>query len=561
MTADEAKNSADRGSSFSVEVKPILKMFPTMEYGKVRRQILEIMSRVIPPGAAVLVASKGDYVLLESQQRHACHFPLAETGDYAGHSFPDSVTLLAHLEQLRRQGAQYFVLPETAYWWLDYYKEFQAYLSSTCRQLTGQDHSCMIFELPKNGPALPDRLPRSAASFRPNWSRLLELVRLVIPAASSVLVADDGDGELQGIEGRHVRPFPSSQPRAAAECPFPDSATGIAELEKCRRDGAQYLILPESVVWWLERYPEVRDYLESRGSAVAIEAGAGIVYALSRVRLLPQSRPRRVTAIMSVHNEERCIAACLEHYIRQGAQVYLIDNGSTDRTVAIADRYRGRGVVEIEHFPFDGIFRLHRINRRKEEIAAVLDTDWIIYTDADEFRFAHRSDWTLAQALAAAEAAGYNAVNFLEFVFIPTRESPDHDHPRFQETMQSYYFFLPRLPWRISAWQKQKERVRITPHRTSFPGLRLCPQFFGMRHYQFLSVSSAARKYGSRLHDPGQLASGHHEGPQGWREQYRGWPFPLPSASELKTSRGDQWDLSTPRTRDYLAEAVGAVKS
>ena len=31
---------------------------------------------------------------------------------------------------------------------------------------------------------------------------------------------------------------------------------------------------------------------------------------------------------------------------------------------------------------------------------------------------------------------GYNAVDFLEFTFVPTREHPDHDHPRYQETMR-----------------------------------------------------------------------------------------------------------------------------
>lgn len=44
----------------------------------------------------------------------------------------------------------------------------------------------------------------------------------------------------------------------------------------------------------------------------------------------------RVIGIIAAYNEERVIRACLEHDIAQGIELYLIDNDSTDRTVAIA---------------------------------------------------------------------------------------------------------------------------------------------------------------------------------------------------------------------------------
>jgi hypothetical protein len=39
------------------------------------------------------------------------------------------------------------------------------------------------------------------------------------------------------------------------------------------------------------------------------------------------------------------------------------------------------------------------------------------------------------------DAGGYNAVDFSELAFVPTRESPDHDHPDYRRTMRWYYAF------------------------------------------------------------------------------------------------------------------------
>jgi hypothetical protein len=62
--------------------------------------------------------------------------------------------------------------------------------------------------------------------------------------------------------------------------------------------------------------------------------------------------------ILASYNEERFIAGCLEHLFVQGVESYLIDNSSTDRTVEIAERFLGWGLIGIESFPREGdIFR------------------------------------------------------------------------------------------------------------------------------------------------------------------------------------------------------------
>lgn len=268
----------------------------------------------------------------------------------------------------------------------------------------------------------------------------------------------------------------------------------------------------------------------------------------------------RVVAILVAYNEERFIAGCLEHLFRQGVEAYLIDNCSTDQTVAIARRYLDRGLIDIEMFPRHGTFDLRPILERKERLAATLDADWFMHMDPDEIRLPPRSDRTLVQALGDVEAQGYNAVNFLEFTFIPTREAPDHDHPDFQQTMRWYYPFLPAFPHQLKAWKRQPGKVELARggHRVRFPGLRMSPESFRMRHYLFLSVPHAIRKYVDRRYDPAAVTAGWH----GWRARLKPEMIRLPSQAELRPYRSDdELDPSNPRTQHYLAEGWVATKA
>ena len=206
----------------------------------------------------------------------------------------------------------------------------------------------------------------------------------------------------------------------------------------------------------------------------------------------------RVIALLATYNEQRFIANCIEHLWWNGVETYLIDNDSTDRTLEIAERYRGRGLVGTERLPRDGYSRLRERCERKEILALELDADWFVHLDADEIRLPPSPWQTLREAFEEVERQGCNAVDFQEFVFVPTRESPDHDHAGYLETMRWYYPFLPRSPHRLNAWKRQPARVDLAwsaGHQVRFPGLTMYPRPFPMRHYMYLSVAHAIRKY------------------------------------------------------------------
>ena len=221
----------------------------------------------------------------------------------------------------------------------------------------------------------------------------------------------------------------------------------------------------------------------------------------------------RVIGLLATYNEERFITACLKHLAHQGIDVYIIDNESEDQTVSLARQFLGCGVVGIETFPRRGVYSWRSILKRKEQLAAELEADWFMHVDADEIRLAPTSEQKLSEAFAEADQQGFNAVNFIEYAFVPTKQSPNHDHSDYLRTMRWYYPIQPSFPHHLKAWKKQAGRVELAQsggHVVHFPGLRMFPKSFVMRHYLFLSADHALRKYVQRNYDPKELAQGWH---------------------------------------------------
>lgn len=260
----------------------------------------------------------------------------------------------------------------------------------------------------------------------------------------------------------------------------------------------------------------------------------------------------RVIALLATYNEERFIDSCLRHLFRHGIEVYLIDNESHDRTMEIAMSYRNQGLVGVETLPRNGVYSWRLILARKEQLASTLKADWFVHLDADEIRLplVHRT--TLSQAIATIDHEGYNAINFMEFSFVPTQENPVHDHADYLQTMRWYYPFLPSFPNRLNAWKRQNTAIELAwsgGHQVRFPNLRMYPHSFPMRHYLFLSISHAAEKYVRRSYDPLEIATGWHRA----RASLRRENIFLQSESELRNYRGDDLlDASEPLKKHPL---------
>jgi glycosyltransferase involved in cell wall biosynthesis len=130
----------------------------------------------------------------------------------------------------------------------------------------------------------------------------------------------------------------------------------------------------------------------------------------------------RVVALISAYNEGDVIGTVIGDLIRQGIVVYLIDDGSTDDTVAVAESYMRTGLLQIERAGAPGEsrpFSWTRILARKEVLAATLAGDWFMHQDADEFRESPWRGMSLRDAIRAVDRRGYNAIDFQLLNFRP----------------------------------------------------------------------------------------------------------------------------------------------
>jgi len=114
---------------------------------QVVRHVHELAATALPPGATVLVVSRGDESLVELSDCRGWHFPQAAGGEYAGHHPADSHEAVEHLEDLRARGAEFLVVPATSEWWLEYYAEFAQHLDTRYSRVAEREQGYVVFSL------------------------------------------------------------------------------------------------------------------------------------------------------------------------------------------------------------------------------------------------------------------------------------------------------------------------------------------------------------------------------------------------------------------------------
>lgn len=257
----------------------------------------------------------------------------------------------------------------------------------------------------------------------------------------------------------------------------------------------------------------------------------------------------RVAAIISVRTCEAYLARCFDAMIEQGVGICVIDNDANAATRAIIERYRDRGVVHVEQYPYPGYFDWAGILQRKEELAQILDADWIMLWDSDEVREPPAAFASLREAFLHVDRKGYTAVNFSEFVFLPTDRQQDLTGRDYVAGLQHYYYFEPAANHRLTAWKNLGKPIDLQEsagHRVAFENCRVFPEPFVLRHYLFLSWDHGVEKYVRRTFSDEELARGWSvERARTTRETLR-----LPAPVDLTEYRGDgRWDRTAPRQR------------
>ena len=206
--------------------------------------------------------------------------------------------------------------------------------------------------------------------------------------------------------------------------------------------------------------------------------------------------PFRVVALIAGRNENDIVGQVVADLIEQGIDVYYIDDGSTDGTAETVEAWVGKGVVGVERRSVSDSFHWGEILKRKEQLAAELDSTWFIHHDADEFRQGPFPGKPLRDAIQIVDELGYNAIDFRVLNFRPT--TADH-LPSNGDVRRSLPFFEPAEYWetpQVKAWRKTATVDLSTSggHDVQFAGRVVCPVQFLVRHYPIRSQAQGVAK-------------------------------------------------------------------
>lgn len=249
------------------------------DYKGLIERVRRAVRQSVPVGATVAVVSKGDPELLQLEGRRGWHFPQDSRGNYAGFHPADSPTAIANLEEMRARGAEYLLIPQTALWWLEHYREFREHLESRYAFVVRQADIGAIVRLSSGSGGraalgVPER-PRS------DLKQLRAVVRSILPEDARLLVISKGDEALQKFDQREARHFPCAEDGGYAGYYPADSDEAITRLDAQIDLGWQYLVVPAASAWWLEFYEGFARHLYTGHRIVARQRHVAFIFQLA----------------------------------------------------------------------------------------------------------------------------------------------------------------------------------------------------------------------------------------------------------------------------------------
>jgi len=218
-----------------------------------------------------------------------------------------------------------------------------------------------------------------------------------------------------------------------------------------------------------------------------------------------------ITAVIAIRNEAKYLPVTLKNLIDCNINIVILDHESTDCSDEILQCLQAGNVKKVR-IPYRGYFSLTDQIKAKCEIIETLETDWVIHQDADEVLESPEPGESLRDGIERIANEGCNAINFNEFVFIPTKSNPSYEGQDFYKSMLDYYFFENKPLRLMRAWKKSKDiQLSDGGHKlTSKNSLVFPGKNFNLRHYIVLSMDHAIQKYSQRTFSPEDLEKGWH---------------------------------------------------
>ncbi|HEY8666640.1 MAG TPA: hypothetical protein VIL86_08255, partial [Tepidisphaeraceae bacterium] len=138
------------------------------------------------------------------------------------------------------------------------------------------------------------------APYRQLIKMIREKVAANVPERAAILMVSKGDEMMLRHPGRRAWHFPQDHNGVYAGYHPYSSASAIAHLEAMRAKGAQFLVIPETYLWWLEHYREFARHLQNHYRVVLNDASACMIYDLDAISVdTDKSAPEKGKSIAS----------------------------------------------------------------------------------------------------------------------------------------------------------------------------------------------------------------------------------------------------------------------
>jgi GT2 family glycosyltransferase/glycosyltransferase involved in cell wall biosynthesis len=190
---------------------------------------------------------------------------------------------------------------------------------------------------------------RPNPKYRDLVRRIRAVIQSILPAESTVLVVSKGDEDLLTVSGHTAWHFPQDVHGQYAGHYPENSEQAIEQLEQLKTGGAQFLLIPETMLWWLQYYTGFASHISANYRCIR-QGEDCFIYQLTdlgpmegppefqrcaRVRGLDRLNRRMPTVVIPVCEAYEELKTCLEWLSdeRHPRQCLVIDDSSSDRRI------------------------------------------------------------------------------------------------------------------------------------------------------------------------------------------------------------------------------------
>ena len=202
----------------------------------------------------------------------------------------------------------------------------------------------------------------------------------------------------------------------------------------------------------------------------------------------------KIIGFMIVKNEADILGQTLQSLLDYGGfdRILVFDNGSTDDTVAVAQRFASDRLVVFDlPTPFSDNLKFENVYKHQHLMA---DADWFAILDADEVYRSH-----LRPLVEGAEKAGANMVCTRSAQFYFTEKDPSYGFdPQIPAEEQRPYYLVnygePRVYRYQAGTQLSADFVKSKPS-----ALKSHTELLDIFHFQFRSQEQTQKRLDIRL--------------------------------------------------------------